>query len=429
MAMRSGWSFCDGEGRLDAPRIDRRTFIGSAVGAAIGVWWASPKSALAQAALSRPAENRNVLVSIFLRGGADALNIIVPYGEDEYYRLRPSLALAAPKGSDPTRVLDLDGFFGLNPALEPLAGDYREGRLALVHAVGSHDDTHSHFEAMATMELGLRTNTDRVTGGWLARHLNQRSTGNSPLRSVAFSATMPDSLRGAHGAVAVNRLADYRLGGGEEELEAMRSLYSKGDDEIAAAGRDTLEVLALLNRMDPSGYRPDKGVEYPDSPLGRALCETAFLVKQDVGLEVCCLDSTGWDSHVAQGTASGWLYELARDLAESIAAFRTDLGSEINRVTIVVQSEFGRRAGENSGLGTDHGSGGAMMLLGGGVRGGEVYGDWPGLAPDQLTGPGDLRVTTDYRTILAELLECRHGSKPADNLFPGLGGNRLGLFN
>lgn len=435
MAMnRNSWTFCDGNGRLDraAPTITRRqAIVGAASLIAGGVWWAGAKSALAQGAFRSDGGDGPVLVTIFLRGGADGLNIVAPYQEDDYYRHRPSLAIPAPRSGKPEtkRLTDLDGFFGLNPAFLPLFPDFAEGNLAFVHAIGSGDTTHSHFEAMSTMELGLLNQSDRVSGGWLARHLNSTPERQAPLRAVAFGGTMPDSLSGAHGAVAVNSLADYRLSDVEPEWrQSLERLYSRGDTEIAEAGRDTLRVLGILNSSDPRDYRPENGAKYPDSSLGKALKETAFLIKNGVGLEIACLDSTGWDSHITQGSVDGWLFELLSDLASSIAAFRTDLGGEMRRVVVTVQTEFGRRVAENSGLGTDHGAGGCMAVLGEAVSGGKIFGKWPGLVNNRLSGPGDLAVTTDYRSVFSEILQGHLQNQNADVVFPGQSHKPLGIL-
>ena len=381
------------------------------MGAAMGaVAWASSRSALAQIALGSPKSERDILVVVFLRGGADGLNIVVPYAEDAYYRSRPSLAIAAPGKAG--GALDLNGFFGLNPALAPLLPHYREGRLAVLHAVGSNDQTRSHFEAMNAMERGLPAAGSGAASGWLARHLlATQGVTTSPLRAVSFGPIMPDSLRGGTEAIAIESLADFRLivPDAEKErqaqvVEALRELYRDGKDEMAHAGRETLNVLDTLNKLNPATYVPSNGATYPKSDLGEGLRQVALLIRSGLGLEVAALDKGGWDSHVAQGSTSGWLTSLLEDVGQSIAAFANDLGGEMKRVTLVVMTEFGRRVQENSGLGTDHGRASFMMVLGGGVHGGKVHGAWPGLAPDQLEGPGDLRVTTDYRNVLAEIV-------------------------
>ena len=467
--MKNDWHFCDGRGfqkqaidnsreqngttsiAAEAPKLTRRQALMGGTMAAIA-WAAQGDSALADVAFEvaqdskeRAARDdvRPVLVTIFLRGGADGLNIIVPHGDPDYLKLRPTLGIAAPARRAAfnrlpvaqtltDRAVDLDGFFGLHPSLSPLHPLYREGQMAVVHACGSGDNSRSHFEAMATVECGRAgegaqsTSVAGAAGGWLARHLaNMPSPSASPLRAVAFGSTMPEVLRGATNATAIESLNDFhlRLPGVEasqrdEMRSALAALYRDGGDEIARAGRETLGVLKTINRLDPKNYRAQNGATYPDSQLGRGLKQVACLLRARVGLEVACLDRGGWDTHIAQGGSTGWMALQLADVAQSIAAFTRDLKSEMRRVTVVVMSEFGRRAGENSGLGTDHGRAGAMMILGG-VRGGKVYGRWPGLAPEQLEAPGDLRVTTDYRDVLSEILTRRIGNQSTNLVFPG----------
>lgn len=434
---RSWWS-CDGKGYRTEPLAQRPdpAKIGSdlpsrrslLVGAALGaIAWASNRSALSQVAIDPSSSDRGVLVVVFLRGGADGLNIVVPHAEDAYYRSRPSL------GIDRRSLIDLDGFFGMNPALGPLGKHFEEGRLAILHAVGSGDQTRSHFEAMNAMERGLPDVRQGSASGWLARHLSATEPASpSPLRAVAFGSIMPDSLRGGTTAIAIESLQDFRLmipqDAAAETIQAhLRELYRTGSDEMAVAGRETLDVLDTLNRLAPSEYRPSGGARYPDSDLGQGLRQVALLIRARIGLEVAALDKGGWDTHVAQGATAGWLTYLLEDLGQSLDAFATDLGPAMKDVTLVVMTEFGRRVAENGGLGTDHGRASMMMVLGGGIRGGKVLGEWPGLEPEALEGPGDLRVTTDYRSVLAEVLQ-RSGKVDLRSTFPGLEPRPVGLF-
>ena len=421
---------CDGTGGVPpkntAPVTRRAVLHGGALtlAAALAAW--TNRSALAQIAVSPspPAGERDVLINLFLRGAADGLSLVVPHGEDEYYRARPTLAIAAPKAGNAGAALALNGFFGLHPALAPLLPLYKEGELAVLHAVGSGDQTRSHFEAMATMERGDYAGGGAGGSGWLTRHLDAVPplTGTaSPLRAVALGTVMPDTLRGATDATAVDSLSDFRLRVPNPGMEAaLRGLYAHGNDAASAAGRETLAVLDTLRRIDPAHYKPANGAVYPASPLGDGLKQAACLVKARVGLEAAFLDRTGWDTHVGQGGATGWLALQLGDVAQSLAAFAQDLGAEKRRVTVIVQTEFGRRVAENSSLGTDHGRAGAMFVWGGGVNGGKVYANWPGLKPEQLEQPGDLRVTTDYRVVLAEVLAKRCGNVAhLGDVFPG----------
>lgn len=249
------------------------------------------------------------------------------------------------------------------------------------------------------------------------------------MRAIALGSIMPDSLRGGTGAVAIQSLDEFQLevnGRSPEAVErTLAELYRVGDDPMTAAGRDTLKVLDAMRRLNPSSYRSD-GAPYPNSDLGSGLRQVAMLIKADLGLEVAALDKGGWDTHVTQGTTTGWLASLLDDVAKSLHAFASDLGSTMKRVTVVVQTEFGRRAYENSALGTDHGRASCLFVLGGGTRGGKVYGDWPGLADDRLED-GDLRVTTDYRQVLAEVLDRRLRNPALDRVFPGFAGRPLGI--
>lgn len=421
------WTTCDGNGNLDREAsLPRRELL--TVGALGLLWWAGARPSLAQAAFQVKQEHDRVLVVIFLRGGCDGLNVIAPYGEDAYYKSRPSIALAKP-GAGGGSLVDLDGFFGLHPAMASLDGLYKEGQMAAVQAVGSGDRTLSHFEAMSTMERGLATETDSGGGGWLGRHLVSTPGKSSPLRAVALSSVMPDSLGGALGALAIESLSDYRLKADDASLlSSLTALYKTGDDPMAQAGRDTLAVLNSLKKLNPAGYVPERGAAYPETGLGKGLKETAFLIKNDLGLEVACLDMGLWDTHVTQGGSTGWHATLLKELADSVSAFMTDLGKERDRVTLVIQTEFGRRVDENSGLGTDHGRASMMLLAGGGVKGGKVYGRWPTLAKDKQDD-GNLAVTTDYRDVLAEVLDKRLATASLDKVFPGHRVRPLGIVS
>ncbi len=411
----------------------RRQILLTGVSAVLG-WFLGGGSALAQIAFKPvPAERRgDVLVCLFLRGGADGLNMVIPYGEDAYYRNRPSLAIPAPhdrRRPAGERAIALNDFFALHPALKPLYPLFAEGKLAIVHACGSAERSRSHFEAMSAMERGVAEAKAGVVSGWIARHLlSVPRKGCSPLRAVAFGNVLPESLRGSTDAVVLQTLSDFRLAmpktmgitQAEELRHILRELYAgQGRDEVAQAAQDTLQVLETLRRVDPTRYRPANGAVYPDSDLGRGLKQVAALIKAQVGLEVACLDKGGWDTHVAEGSTAGWMPANLSDLAQSLSAFARDMGEGMKQVTLVAMTEFGRRVRENSGLGTDHGRAGVMWLMGGGIPGGKVHARWPGLEPHQLEEPGDLRVTTDYREVLAEVVRKRLGNPNIAQVFPG----------
>jgi len=417
------WQSCDGSGRHEARKDSVATAFtrrGLMVGASLGLLgWATPKSALAQVTVGKPNPGRNVVVVVFLRGGADGLSLLVPHGDEAYYRLRPTLSI--PK----SKLTDLDGFFGLHPSMAPLSPLYQSGILAPVHAVGSDDVTRSHFEAMDTMERGI-ARREGPQSGWVARYLAASEKPNaSPLRAVALGYTTPTSLVGATHATTFASLSEYRLDIPDTSRKSLEALYGTGKDEISHAGRETLDVLKTLERLDAAHYKPSNNAAYPDSDLGLGLKQVACLVRAEVGMEVACLDKGGWDTHVTQGTESGWMPLQMEDLSKSLAAFAADMGPEMARVTVIVMSEFGRRIAENAGLGTDHGHGGAMFLIGGGVQGGKVHTKWPGL--DHPVGPGDVAVTTDYRDVLAEILRQRMGLEETAEIFAGHESASLGI--
>jgi uncharacterized protein (DUF1501 family) len=408
----------------------RRGFLALGGLSALG-WSGAAMPALASISVGKQREASGALVTIFLRGGADALSVVVPHADPEYYRNRPTLALHADRGGDADRVRDLNGAFGLHPALAPLEPLYRAGQMAIVHAVGSGDQTRSHFEAMATMERGLYRDAGPATG-WIARHLETAPWENaSPLRAVALGYQTPDALRGAQ-AITMRTVGDFQLSAGAVATTAgltgaLAGLYT-GSGELEQAGRETLSVLHRLSSLDPASYRPTANA-YPKDDLGDGLRQVACLLKSGVGLECACLDQPGYDTHVAQGASQGALAGLLKTLASGISAFARDLGPERWRnTTVVVLSEFGRRLAENGGAGTDHGRGGVMFVLSGaGIAGGKIHGRWPGLAPAHLDGPGDLAVTTDYRDVLSEVLRDRVGNPHWDRVFPGLGHRGVGV--
>jgi uncharacterized protein (DUF1501 family) len=380
------------------------------------------RTSLAQALVQEEQEHDQILVVVFLRGGADGLSLIPPYADDDYHRARPSLGLTKKD------VYDLDGQFGLNPALSALQPAWDDGDLAVVHAVGSGDITHSHFEAMSLMERGQHAEGSGANGGWLARHLLSTPERRSPMRAVGISSRTQESLSGALDALGFPSLEDYRLRGGKSAHQRLAKLYEVGSDLIAGAGRETLKLVETLQDVSVADYKPENGAVYGDKHMDKALKETAILIRKDLGLEIVCLDMDGWDTHHAQGTKVGWMPLLMQELAPALAAFRKDLGPIMDRVTVVVQTEFGRRVKETSSLGTDHGSASAMLLMGGGVNGQKVYTDWPGCAEADRTGPGDLKVTTDYRTVLAEILEKRLQTPDTNLVFQGLSSRRLNLL-
>jgi uncharacterized protein (DUF1501 family) len=413
---------------LDYSRVSRRAFLTRGLQSAGTLFFGSQLLALPgwipRIRLADPNTGPagDALVCIFLRGGADGLNMIVPHGDDHYYNRRPTLNIPRPDDNRTSaRSIDLDGFFGLHPVLAPLREIFQADILAFVHATGSPDETRSHFEAMEMMERGATENSDY--SGWLARHLATLDTGNvSVLRAVGIGDMLPASLSGAVTSTALQSVAEYHLIGTKERVgrmqELLRLLYDQRHDLLTEAANQTFAAIETLSKIDANGYQP-RGRSYPERPLGMALETVAQLLRADVGLEVACVDMGGWDTHVAQGSIEGNMARLMDELALSLTAFYEDLQPEMGRVTVVVMSEFGRRVQENGGLGTDHGHGNMMMVMGGGIIGGRVYARWPGLHPSQLVGPGDLAITTDYRDVLGEIARKRLNNGRVQDIFPG----------
>ena len=372
----------------------------------------------------------DTLVVVFLRGAADVLNMVVPHGEEDYYQLRPSLGIPRPDDSKakPTdRAIDLDGFFGFHPIMGSLLDAWQSEHLAIIHACGAPDESRSHFKAMELMERGVE-NERGPASGWIGRHLATLNTGNSsPLRAVGMGTRPQRSLSGTVPISALRSIADFHLGGDTRALSQMRLALNTvyADDEL---GQDTLSIMDTLERLDPLTYLPARSADYPDSEFGLALKQTAMLIKAEVGLEVSAIDVGGWDTHFAQGSTSGLMPNLMKDLAEGLAAFHADMSDHMNSLTTVTMSEFGRRASENGSLGTDHGHGSMMMVLGGHVHGGKVHGEWPGMSEGQLIGPGDLAVTTDYRDVLSEVLVKRLNNLATDEIFPNYQPSAINLM-
>ncbi len=362
----------------------------------------------------------DTLVVIFLRGAADVLNMIVPHGEEAYYRLRPSLGIPRPDDSNAKqteRAIDLDGFFGFHPSMSYLLDAWTSRQLAIIHACGAPDESRSHFKAMELMERGVDDERGPASG-WIGRHLATLNTGNSsPLRAVGMGTRPQRSLSGSVPVSALRSIADFHLGGDPRALQQMRAALNTvyADDVL---GQDTLSIMDTLETLDPLTYSASRNAEYPDSEFGLALKQTAMLIKAEVGLEVSAIDVGGWDTHFAQGSTTGLMPNLMKDLADGMAAFHADMQEHMQNLTVVTMSEFGRRASENGSLGTDHGHGSLMMVMGGNVDGGKVHGEWPGLEEGQMIGPGDLAVTTDYRDVLSEVLQKRLNNPATNEIFP-----------
>jgi uncharacterized protein (DUF1501 family) len=399
--------------------LNRREFIrNTAAAAAIAAM--APR--LAFAADGAPA--RGTLVVIFQRGGMDGLNAVVPHGDADYYRLRPTIAVPRPGVGN--GALDLDGFFGLHPALASLLPLYRAGELAIVHATGYRHDSRSHFECQDHIERGT-LHLHEITSGWLNRHLAAVG-GDANFQAIGFGGAVQASLRGVAPVVGVSGIADFRLNTASAQKSglalALSGLYD-ADTQLAATSLQALAAVDELAAADPGRFAVEGGASYPAGRFGDQLRELAQIIKAGMGLEVACVDIGGWDHHAAIGQV---LPPLLTELGQGLLAFRTDLGARMAEVTVLTLTEFGRRAYQNASGGTDHGSAFASLVLGGGVNGGRVYADWPGLRDADLFS-GDLNVTVDYRTWLSELLDKRAGNADNAAVFPDFTpGPGLGLF-
>ena len=360
---------------------------------------------------------RKLLVAIFQRGAVDGLNMIVPHGDTHYYRLRPTIAIPRPGGDPMGSAIDLDGFFGLHPAMAPLAPLWGNGSLAVVHACGSPDNTRSHFDAQDYMESatpGVKATRD----GWLNRYLQASSEERSPLRGVALARTMPRSLEGTAPALAIGSVEEFGVRGAADAFEEQ---YAETSDRLlGAAGNDAFAAMRTLQQAAARPYRPAAGAQYPNTAFGKALAEIARLAKADVGLEVAFTELGNWDHHVNEGAVTGQIANRLDEFSRGLAALAADLGDRLADTVIVTMSEFGRAAAENGNGGTDHGHGNAMIVIGGNVRGG-VHGTWPGLDDARRFEGRDLAVTTDFRDVFSEIVTA-HMGVPRDavaRIFPG----------
>ncbi len=400
--------------------MNRRIFIRNGAIALLSLGFAP--SFLARTARAAPSR-RKILVAIFQRGAVDGLNLLIPYGEPAYYDARPTIAIPRPGTAQDEAAVDLDGFFALHPRLAPLRPIYEARHLALLHAVGSPDSTRSHFDAQDYMETatpGVKSTTD----GWLNRYLQaEKRPDTAPFRAVALSPQMPRALGGRAQAIAISQINQFGVHAGRSAgalEQAFQAEYgSAADATLNSTGRETFEAMKMLRAANPSRYQPENGADYPRSAFGDALRQIAQLVKADVGLEIAFADLGGWDTHVNQGAGTGQLANRLDDLGRGLAALFTDLGDRMDDVVVLTMSEFGRTIVENGNRGTDHGHGNAMIVMGGPVRGGKVYGQWPGLAPEQRYEGRDLAVTTDFRDVFGEIVTTHLGVADPSPIFPG----------
>lgn len=408
--------------------ITRRAFIRGGAMAVVGTSVIPSfltRSVLAQVTTAQRCGKR--LVVVFQRGAADGLNIVVPHAEPAYYRMRPTIAIQK------DQVIDLNGFFGLHPAMQPLKPLWDEGHLAIVHATGSPDITRSHFDAQDYMESGT-PGIKSTPDGWLNRALQAESPAAhaahhaTAFRAIAIGSEIPRTLQGRIPAVALGNVQDFGIGprnpAHATNLEPVdsgfESMYAESVNAVLhGTASETFEAVKMLKATDPDRYTPAPRANYPKSPFGNSMKQIAQLLNADLGVEAAFADIGGWDTHQNQGNADGQLANRLKDFSSGLAAFWTDMGNQAEDIVLVTMSEFGRTARQNGTAGTDHGHANAMFILGGPVRGGKVYGKWPGLAEEQLYEGRDLAITTDFRQVLGEAAFKTLGSTNLDVIFPG----------
>ena len=398
--------------------ITRRAFMKDGALAVIGTA-AVPtfltRSVLAQATTVQAQGKK--LVIIFQRGAADGLNVVVPYREPAYYQYRPTIAIPQ------NQVIDLDGFFGFHPAMAPLKPLWDQRHLAVVHASGSPDPSRSHFDAQDFMESGtpgLKATLD----GWLNRALQAEDLAwpqkqHTPFRAVALGEQIPRTLDGRIQAVALDNIRNFGVQS-STAAAGFAAMYDQSTDAVLhGTGQETFEAVKMLRAADPASYVPAAGVEYPNGPFGNSLRQIAQLLKANLGVEAAFADIGGWDTHQNEGAAEGQLAGRLREFSLGLSAFWNDMGTEAENIVVVTMSEFGRTCRQNGTGGTDHGHANVMFALGGPVRGGRVYGRWPGLEQEQLYEARDLAITTDFRQVLGEAAYRTLGSRNLELVFPG----------
>jgi uncharacterized protein (DUF1501 family) len=412
--------------------ITRRIFMRNSAMAAVGTAVIPAfltRAVMAQTDAARASGKR--LVVIFQRGAADGLNVVIPYGDPAYYQLRTSIAI------QPKDLIDLDGFYGLHPAMASLKPVWDRGHLAAVHACGSPDTTRSHFDAQDYMESGT-PGVKATADGWLNRALRtERRAGPAPsaFRAIALGTAVPRTLEGPVPAVAIGNVRDFAIGGNgvasaqqPAAPDGFASMYASSVNAVLhGTGGETFDAIRMLKATDPAHYVPANGANYPKAAFGESMKQIAQLMKANLGVEVAFAEIGGWDTHQNQGGANGQLANRLREFSDGLAAFWTDLGDQGGDVIVVTMSEFGRTARQNGTGGTDHGHANVMFVMGGPVRGGKVHGRWPGLGPDQLNEGRDLAITTDFRAVLAEVTLAVMKAPRMDVVFPGISfaGNSL----
>jgi uncharacterized protein (DUF1501 family) len=418
---------CD-DGCTEFRQLSRRQVVGG-MGAGLAGAYFSPifPSWLPQVVLKESEDTtRDVIVSVFLRGGCDGLSLCVPFFDTNYYAGRPNIAVPRPDSGAANRGIALDNQFAFPQAMNALVPAFRAGQLLAVHATGSIDPSRSHFDAQRYMEVGKPADTTIATG-WLGRHLAavQPMRTNAGLRGIGISSGLQKQLVGAPKTIPIPDPSNFTIGGTASTRDSreswLREDFGASAEPVRSAALDALTTIDLLQAIDFTGYRTANGAVYPNTTFGRGLRSAAALIKSDLGIEAISIDLSGWDTHSNQDPLAGSMYNTMLNLSGTLGAFHADVIASglAQNVTVVVMSEFGRNARENGSMGTDHGRGNVMFAMGRNINGGRVLvNNWPGLAREQLDRSQDLKVTLDHRDVLAEIVRVRLGNPNVGVVFP-----------
>lgn len=417
----------------------RRAFLKAGGLALFGIGIGGVPSFVARAAESvktnRLYKKSKILVCIFQRGAMDGLMAVTPFTDDYLKNARPDLFMSAAKSDSGKSLIDLDGRFGLHPSMNSFEPLFREKRLAIVHGIGSPNNTRSHFDAQDYMESGTPFNKG-TSSGWLNRAVGLLGHEASPFRAVSLTSSMPRSFYGDQPAIAIRDLKDFAVQlkgnqmGANMAAKSFEELYDQTSSSLLKeTGKESFDAVKMLQKTDVKNYTPANGAQYPNTALGNSLKQIAQLIKMDVGLEVAFAESGGWDTHFNQGTENGVFARNVNDLSKSITAFWTDVESMQDDITVMTMTEFGRTVKQNGTGGTDHGRASCSFILGNDVKGGIVHGNIKPLAVENLEDGRDLAVTTDFRNVFSEVADIHLKIQNDSILFPDWKGEKIGMMN
>jgi uncharacterized protein (DUF1501 family) len=417
----------------------RRGFLKAGGIALFGIGLGGVPTFVAQAAnmIKAPSlfKRRKTLVCIFQRGAMDGLMAVTPFTDQYLKAARPTLFMSAAKGGTDKPLIDLDGRFGLHPSMGAFESVFKDGRLGIVHGIGSPNNTRSHFDAQDYMEAGTPFNKGTASG-WLNRAVGLLGhDAATPFQAVSISSSLPRSFYGDHPSVAISNLQDFAIqmkgnqNGANMAAKSFEDLYDQTSSGLLKdTGKESFEAMKMLNKVDTKNYKAENGANYPNSALGNSLKQIAQLIKMDLGLEVAFAESGGWDTHFNQGTSNGIFSRNVNDLSESMMAFWTDMGTFQDDITVMTMTEFGRTVKQNGTGGTDHGRASCNFILGNDVKGGKVHGLMNPLAKENLEDGRDLAVTTDFRSVFSEVADRHLNINNDQILFPDWSGKHIGMM-